>query len=481
MIESMNSIEKQNQYKCHIIWQQIIAIDVRYNAFRNANIKILYIKRRNQILREISKQELNSFRKQYIKLRTQLLSQRYGVKWDQSSRNRYVRSNSNSRLTSEDSMESRPSRQLFSVFDPNISNIYDRLIPDFELDSTRNNVMNAFSENYSFSGMHHIFDQHKEAVTSIRFANDDKSLLCCASMDSTLSICQLTPSPATILYILKGHKAGVVDFEWSLSNDLIVSCSLDGTVKLWGAASGYCLRTIEDPYGLPVMACSFHPYNNNMVVTANSKGYLQVLNVSTGIYTKGGMFKSSDEHNCILCLCFDITGQTLWVGDSKGFISSFIFEMKTCRLILFNKVIVVAGCAITSISNRCVSGSTNSDPLLLVNSACNALLLFKVNRSESNLEITQSFSIKHQNRELMIRSSFCPIISNRHGFCVVTGCEDTCVHFFTVEDNYCKSKCVNKLQGHSAPVLDVCFNYDESLLASSDSKGNVIIWKRETF
>ena len=329
--------------------------------------------------------------------------------------------------------------------------------------------------------MHHIFDQHKEAVTSVRFANDDRSLLCCSSMDCTLSICQLMPSPATILYILRGHKAGVIDFEWSLSNDLIVSCSLDATIRLWGAATGCCLRTIEDPYSWSVMTCAFHPFNNNMIVTANCKGLLQVLNVSTGIYTKGSTFNTG-EHNCILCLCFDTTGQTLWVGDSKGFIWTFHFELKSCRLVLVNRVMVVAGCPITSISNRCQTSADDSQPLLLVNSACNALLLFKVIRREANLELLHNFSIKHQNRDITIRSSFCPIISNREGICFVTGSEDTCVHFFNVEDNtkFCKNKCVNKLQGHSGPVLDVCFNFDESLLASSDSKGYVIIWKRET-
>lgn len=342
------------------------------------------------------------------------------------------------------------------------------------------NDLNAFSENYSFSGMHHIFDQHKDAVTSIRFANDDKSLLCCSSMDSTLSICQLTPSPATILYVLKGHNAGVVDFEWSLSNDLIVSCSLDATVKLWGAATGQCLRTIAEPYAVPVMSCAFHPLNNNMVVTANCKGLLQVLNVSTGIYTKGSTFNSG-EHVCLICLCFDTMGTTLWMGDSKGFIWTFAFEMKTCRLVLVNKVIVVAGCAITSISNQLKTNADGRQNLLLVNSACNALLLFKVIPREANLVLVNSFPIRHQNRELVIRSSFCPIITNREGICVVTGSEDTCVYFFNVEDNkVCKNKCVNKLQGHSGPVLDVCFNYDESLLASSDSKGYVIIWKRES-
>lgn len=60
---------------------------------------------------------------------------------------------------------------------------------------------------------------------------------------------------------------------------------------------------------------------------------------------------------------------------------------------------------------------------------------------------------------------------------VVTGSEDACVYFFDVERN--TKAIVNKLQGHSGPVLDVSFNCDESLLASSDTTGMVIIWRRE--
>ena len=52
-----------------------------------------------------------------------------------------------------------------------------------------------------------------------------------------------------------------------------------------------------------------------------------------------------------------------------------------------------------------------------------------------------------------------------------------CVYFFDIEKE--SKPCVNKLQGHSAPVLDVCFNCDESLLASGDATGTVIVWKRE--
>jgi len=52
-----------------------------------------------------------------------------------------------------------------------------------------------------------------------------------------------------------------------------------------------------------------------------------------------------------------------------------------------------------------------------------------------------------------------------------------CVYFFDVERE--SKPCVNKLQGHSGPVLDVCFNADESMLASCDVNGTIIIWKRE--
>lgn len=60
---------------------------------------------------------------------------------------------------------------------------------------------------------------------------------------------------------------------------------------------------------------------------------------------------------------------------------------------------------------------------------------------------------------------------------LVTGSEDCCVYFFDINKD---TKPVNKLQGHACPVLGVSFNYDESLLATSDLQGHVIIWKRGT-
>ncbi|KAJ7378339.1 WD repeat-containing protein 13 [Desmophyllum pertusum] len=56
---------------------------------------------------------------------------------------------------------------------------------------------------------------------------------------------------------------------------------------------------------------------------------------------------------------------------------------------------------------------------------------------------------------------------------MVSASEDMAVYFFDVER--AEKPCVNKLLGHSAPVLDVCWNYDESLLASCDTEVGVVM------
>ena len=143
------------------------------------------------------------------------------------------------------------------------------------------------------------------------------------------------------------------------------------------------------------------------------------------------------------------------------------------------------------------------DPSLLVNVQCDALIFFRYGtRGEGEgaltmttylrvagngtLQLKRQFSISHSTKD--IRSAFCPLMSFREGACVgkkkkrrpfpgrpanrtlalVTGSEDMSVYFFDVVRE--ARTCINKLQGHSAAVLCVCWNYDESLLASCDEE-----------
>jgi hypothetical protein len=49
------------------------------------------------------------------------------------------------------------------------------------------------------------------SVTRVQFAPNDRSLLATCGRDGILAICQVLPTPATIIYRLKGHTAATVE------------------------------------------------------------------------------------------------------------------------------------------------------------------------------------------------------------------------------------------------------------------------------
>jgi len=69
------------------------------------------------------------------------------------------------------------------------------------------------------------------------------------------------------VYILNWFVNGI-DFVWSLLNDSLLSCSLDGTSRLWNVASATCTRVIPNPTSAEVLCCCFQPMNNNLFVVS---------------------------------------------------------------------------------------------------------------------------------------------------------------------------------------------------------------------
>nr|CAD7442021.1 unnamed protein product [Timema bartmani] len=390
----------------------------------------------------------SAVRKQYLKVRSQLLQKRYGVSCDQGQSSRSMSIRSNSRI-SESPENSRFPTESKTVMTPNSEQ--GEVVPTNQADASRAIVGGTtIAENYAFVGVHHIFDQHTQAVTVVKFANNDRSRLCCASFDGTVSICNVTASPPVVDVVFRGHTKGVTACDWSVSNDLMVSCSLDGTICLWDVASRRCLRVVRDQVvGAELLSCVFQPANNNMVIVGNSCGMVEVLNVSTGIYPQGGTSKLGGR---VLALACESSGHLVWAGNDKGTIISFLFDPETGRLNKGRRLNVSENCSITCISWRAWISREARDPMLLVNCAANVVYLLRVVDKEGALQVRRKFAI-------------------------LSGSEDSCVYFLDIER---KGKpCVNTLQGHACPVLGVSFNYDESLLATSDYQGLVIVWKRE--
>ena len=122
------------------------------------------------------------------------------------------------------------------------------------------------------------------------------------------------------------------------------------------------------------------------------------------------------------------------------------------------------GYSITSISYRNWSSKESQSSAILANAMPNYLLLYRID--SISIRLRKRVCIKQNVNS--IRSTFCPASSKRQlNSCLVcTGSEDFCVYIYDMEND--ERPLVNKLQGHSAVVKDVAFNYDQSLLASGD-------------
>lgn len=98
--------------------------------------------------------------------------------------------------------------------------------------------------------------------------------------------------------------------------------------------------------------------------------------------------------------------------------------------------------------------------------------------ADGQLALKRKFPVRHtDDLDRPVRSSFCPLMSFREGACVVSGSADASVLIYDVQKE--RQPCVNKLQGHTGAVLDAALNHEESLLASSDDSGMVIVWRRD--
>ncbi|XP_026332983.1 WD repeat-containing protein 13-like [Hyposmocoma kahamanoa] len=407
-------------------------------------VETLYIRRRSQLLRENSKFKDIETIKKYLNIRSQLLQRRYGVQDNISI----------SSASSRPRSSSKASLAVEEVYSPSGANL-----------KKKNDL--TISENYAFTGVHHIFDQHTDQVSMVKFANNDRSKLCCASHDGTVSICDVTATPPRVSVILEGHSKAVTGCDWSASNELVVTCGMDGALCLWDVNRRTRLRTVSDQLNAPILCCVFQPANNNMVIAGNARGMVEVLNISTGIYPRGG---SSILGGRVLSIACDSSGRMFWAANDKGVIISYRMEG--------------AGGGLSKLRRCCVGGGVTClswspwlarHPALLVSAQDNSLYLFRITDREGALSLKKRFDIlaTHQT----IRSTFCPIMSFRRGVCVVSGSEDSCVYFLDIEGR-AEHPVVNKLQGHAHPVLGVSFSYDESLLATSDVSGLVIIWRR---
>lgn len=172
----------------------------------------------------------------------------------------------------------------------------------------------------------------------------------------------------------------------------------------------------------------------------------------------------------------DHTGQYIFAGDSQGCIHSLTINSHSGTLSRThrNRTGAKHKSPTTTVQFRIFSLLARG-PVLLTCTKDGNLSFFSV-ALEVGGYLSLRCSLQLAPRSRNIHASFCPLLSLEKGEFIVSGSEDSNVYFYDLTRP--KHPCVNKLQGHSSPVIGVAWNHGENLLASSDSDGVVIVWKR---
>ncbi|KAK9677826.1 hypothetical protein RND81_11G170100 [Saponaria officinalis] len=316
--------------------------------------------------------------------------------------------------------------------------------------------------------MHCIFDQCKVAVTVLKFGHMSSDLLAYGAADGSLTVCSASESPSVTKQLL-GHSKDVTDFDFTTNNQYIASTSLDKTVRVWDISRGLCIRVI---YGVSSQWCiRFHPVNNNFLSVGNASKEINVYNFSTGRLINKQVV--DDE---VTAMDHDHTGQLLFCGDAQGCIYTVSMDSRSGFLsrVHRNRNGSKRKSPVTVVQYRTFSLLARG-PVLLTCTQDGSLAFFSV-ALEVQGYLTLRCSLKLTPRVHRIRASFCPLLSLEKGEYIVAGSEDSNVYFYDLTRP--RHTCVNKLQGHSSTVIGITWNYGENFLASSDSSGTVIVWKR---
>uniref|UniRef100_A0A1I8IHZ0 WD_REPEATS_REGION domain-containing protein n=1 Tax=Macrostomum lignano TaxID=282301 RepID=A0A1I8IHZ0_9PLAT len=350
------------------------------------------------------------------------------------------------------------------------------------------------AEQYAFAGFACVIDRHVgsnlkssatcRGATRLRFANNDSERLAVGSMDGSVSVSLVSAGVCQLVCQLPGHVGPIASLAWSTDNCLLLTASLDGAARVWQIGddknligededqlkSKRLLRQFPVAEGdgvaekLPAInAAEFAPSNNNLV------------NLSTGLCQSS--LRLSAPVTCLAFGCESVSdpGGQLWLGDSNGCLQRCHLDQASGQL--------------TRIAAySCCFGGDARDPCLLVCTSGSEILLYRLEVEQPSSDHRNSIADSARNQPSLpvlrcrlpvpkpTRAAFCPLMSFRQGACIVCASEDACVYICDVGRPI--RPIVNKLQGHATGVTDVAFNYDESLLASADADGLVIVWRR---
>ncbi|XP_040570946.1 WD repeat-containing protein 13 [Lepeophtheirus salmonis] len=404
------------------MWQDIFAVD---SAFTNSSDRMaanpLYLKRRWQLLsrrRPHYGKRMELTRKKYLSLRVELLKRQFKL----------------------------PSPDLLSLKNLSLN------------DTPQEDPVNErFVNNGSFRGVHQIFDGHSQAITRLTFGKSSSKSLLASSLDGNISTVQdLRVFQTQPSFLKPSLNDGIHSFDLSESDEVLIIAE-ENSLILRDSTSGKILRNISD---ISAFAVRFLPLNNNFFACLLRSGEVAVMNISTGKFASSSPVPGRPTSVALL-------GSLLWVANDSGVVESFKLNPNTGK--------IQKGCRMHTQGpiNGMDAISWRGNSILLVNqrseSGKDFFICYRVVDDFGSIVPFKTFDSES-------RSKICSSIFAPQSGLIAAGAEDGSLVLYDL--NRDGKAIVNQLHGHLEPVIAVAFSNDEAYMATADSSGQIIVWKK---
>mmetsp|Transcript_79418 Transcript_79418/g.137659 ORF Transcript_79418/g.137659 Transcript_79418/m.137659 type:complete len:971 (-) Transcript_79418:119-3031(-) len=265
---------------------------------------------------------------------------------------------------------------------------------------------------------------------------------------------------------LVGHSRAITSIFFNLLEDQLVTTSIDKSVRFWGVDTAEMLKVFTDSSPVPV--ARFLPFNPQVFVAANSNAVLRLVNVQNGMVLQ--KLKVETE---VRALMFDDSGLFLLAGTKNG--SIHVLEASDSNSLKFKFKVQLARGGVTCITF--VGAAYGQPACLLVNTSDSSATIidciYAPGGSLTNLSVRHRVRVAHS--LLPLKCCYSP---SGQGY-LISGSEDKEVYIYSLAkgSNYK----MMYLKYHQVPVVAVAVNMQDTLLASADSLGRIVLWRRMDF
>ena len=287
-------------------------------------------------------------------------------------------------------------------------------------------------------------------ISSATFSPDGR-LIVTGSLDKTIKLWEVDTGRLVRTFDTQGSYVHSATF--SPDGQFVVAGLYDGTAKLWETSTGDSLHTLEG-HENEVRSAVFNP-DGRRVITGSKDGTVKLWDVSTGQFIRnmdGHRTLDGRTQSPVNAVAFNPDGKMVAVGSSATTVN--IIETSTGRLISM----------LTGHRDSTFAVAFSPDGrFLLTGAGDNTAWLWEVSTGNP----IRSFK-NHKNG--LQAAAFSP-----DGRFIVTGSLDNTAKLWAVDTG----RLIHTLEGHGSDMYAAAFSPDGRFVVTGDRHGNTTVWELE--